>query len=71
MVESEEPRLPFVPERETLKRAMEGPEEVACIVDGASKGVVNWASPATTFPIVVGLLAVPEYHDAISERKSF
>lgn len=29
---------------------------------------VNWASPAETFPIVVGLLAVPEYHDAIGER---
>lgn len=29
---------------------------------------VNWASPATTFPMVVGLLAVPEYHNAIGER---
>ena len=31
-------------------------------------GDVNWASPAATFPVVVGLLAVPEYHNAIGER---
>lgn len=35
----------------------------------AVEEAVNWASPAATFPIVVGLLAVPEYHDAIGKKQ--
>ncbi|CAN0322632.1 unnamed protein product, partial [Hapterophycus canaliculatus] len=43
------------------------PEVAAGATASAREDAVNWARPAETFPIVVGLLAVPEYHDAIGE----
>lgn len=74
LVNSDDPRLPFIPEREALTHAIKGVggATTGASVTGQQGGVaeaesVNWASPAATFPIVVGLLAVPEYHDAIGE----
>ncbi|CAN0459825.1 unnamed protein product, partial [Scytosiphon promiscuus] len=51
LVLSNDGAIPFVPEMAAVKHA---------IGHGASVAV-NWASPGETFPIVVGLLAVPEY----------
>lgn len=82
LVLSSDPQLPFVPERAAVKHAItHGAEGMGASVPGgggapaAAAGVeieeaVNWASPAATFPMVVGLLAVPEYHDAIGESES-
>lgn len=56
-----------MPEREALKEAMKGPGRSGVVREDS----VNWASPATTFPMVVGLLAAPEYHDAICESCCF
>ena len=64
-MESDYPRLPFVPEREALTRAVRGEVDAS-----KGKAAVNWAIPSKTFPIVVALLAVPEYHDAIGEREA-
>lgn len=64
LVQSRDPQLPFIPQRGALTHAIAGVGEM-----GAGESV-NWASPAATFPIVVGLLAVPEYHDAIGTRRT-
>lgn len=64
LMQSDDPQLPFIPERRAVKHAMREAEELGSM---APKEAINWASPAATFPIVVGLLAVSEYHDAIGE----
>lgn len=72
-----------MPERAAVKHAIlyasegtgalvsgRGAAAAAAAMEVESEEAVNWASPTTTFPIVVGLLAVPEYHDAIGESSS-
>lgn len=72
LVQTNGPQLPFVPERQAVQHAIShGAVDGWPAVDAAAlekQEAVNWASPAATFPVVVGLLAVPEYHDAIGER---
>lgn len=75
IVDVDDPHLPFVPQMEALKHAIMMPGDsstglgVARLPGGAASegNRINWASPAETFPIVVALLAVPEYHNAIGE----
>eukprot|EP00752_Nemacystus_decipiens_P005667 g5128.t1 len=78
LVQSDDPQIPFVPERSAVQHAIthgavEGGSAGSASAAGGGKvtaadgqEAVYWASPATTFPMVVGLLAVPEYHDAIA-----
>ncbi|CAB1111562.1 unnamed protein product [Ectocarpus sp. CCAP 1310/34] len=70
LVQSDDPQLPFVPERAAVKHAITHGAATPAAPGAAGeegKEAVNWAVPATTFPMVVGLLAVAEYHDAIVE----
>lgn len=78
LVQSNDPQIPFVPERRAVQHAIthgavvEGSGGSVAAGGGAAterQETVNWASPGTTFPMVVGLLAVPEYHNAIGERQ--
>ncbi|CAM9179699.1 unnamed protein product [Scytosiphon promiscuus] len=71
LVLSNDGAIPFVPEIAAVKHAIGhgASGSVGGEVGGATATVgevaVNWASPGETFPIVVGLLAVPEYHNSI------
>lgn len=69
LVQSDDPQLPFVPERAAVKHAITHGADTPGAAGGEGKEAVNWAVPATTFPMVVGLLAVAEYHDAIGENE--
>lgn len=75
IVRGQNPRLPFIPRKEAIVDVIEGFDDPAVVGAGVSGGAgrgaagnVNWASPAATFPMVVALLAIPEYHDAVGKN---